>query len=585
MNTNYSTFNYDEDFTPVYSVFNTNTTNNRFVGIGTDKPNHFLDIIGNVSTSNLIINNNFLYNTNTSNYYNPNNIHLFQIDDTTNKVITPNLVSSTYEETGTEWTIVNNNNIKLTLRNINDNTRIHYNSIFFSILNNDTDINIYLNSSVTLKYLYITKINKTAIEQIDIDSIVSSNVLIVNNSISNTISYHNNIFKFDSFLTLSKGSHTFNIKNLSNYRIQLIGTYEYYAGSLWNKYNDITTVVSLKNVGIGTTSLSDNLHIDGNTVITNNLNINNKLTTNLLQTNELSNNGYVNVSNIEPLQNNLIINSGKNPIGIGTNIVSDFLNIGSNFKIMNNGNIILNNLHITNNINFTNNVTLSNSKSSILLNNSSNIIYKINNKTILNDNTTNLNLTSKLIINSNNSNQNEDTMNVSGNINILGDLTTNYDKIIDYNPNHSQLHSSLNTNNTIINNLLSSTGFLYTDTLDSTSIDILNYFKVTIQTDDKPLFNYPYIYYNLTTQKYMVFNHNSIYRLNHNLSLIDFSNVVKLFSNNASNITFINTDTINTNILDNNKIFSINNANITFNVNSLNEEIVFNNKIHCFNLF
>ena len=585
MNTNYSTFNYEEDFTPVYSVFNTNTTNNRFVGIGTDKPNHFLDIIGNVSTSNLIINNNFLYNTNTSNYYNPNNIHLFQIDDTTNKVITPNLVSSTYEETGTEWTIVNNNNIKLTLRNINDNTRIHYNSIFFSILNNDTDINIYLNSSVTLKYLYITKINKTAIEQIDIDSIVSSNVLIVNNSISNTISYHNNIFKFDSFLTLSKGSHTFNIKNLSNYRIQLIGTYEYYAGSLWNKYNDITTVVSLKNVGIGTTSLSDNLHIDGNTVITNNLNINNKLTTNLLQTNELSNNGYVNVSNIEPLQNNLIINSGKNPIGIGTNIVSDFLNIGSNFKIMNNGNIILNNLHITNNINFTNNVTLSNSKSSILLNNSSNIIYKINNKTILNDNTTNLNLTSKLIINSNNSNQNEDTMNVSGNINILGDLTTNYDKIIDYNPNHSQLHSSLNTNNTIINNLLSSTGFLYTDTLDSTSIDILNYFKVTIQTDDKPLFNYPYIYYNLTTQKYMVFNHNSIYRLNHNLSLIDFSNVVKLFSNNASNITFINTDTINTNILDNNKIFSINNANITFNVNSLNEEIVFNNKIHCFNLF
>ena len=114
MNTNYSTFNYEEDFTPVYSVFNTNTTNNRFVGIGTDKPNHFLDIIGNVSTSNLIINNNFLYNTNTSNYYNPNNIHLFQIDDTTNKVITPNLVSSTYEETGTEWTIVNNNNIKLT---------------------------------------------------------------------------------------------------------------------------------------------------------------------------------------------------------------------------------------------------------------------------------------------------------------------------------------------------------------------------------------------------------------------------------------------------------------------------------------
>ena len=83
----------------------------------------------------------------------------------------------------------------------------------------------------------------------------------------------------------------------------------------------------------------------------------------------------------------------------------------------------------------------------------------------------------------------------------------------------------------------------------------------------------------------MVFNDNSIYKLNHNLSLIDFSKVVKLFSNNASNITFINTDTINTNILDNNKTFTINNANINFNVNSLNEEIVFNNKMHYFDLF
>ena len=193
MNTNYSTFNYDDDFTPIYNIFNTNTSNNRFVGIGTHKPESFLDIIGNVSTSNLIINNNFLYNNNINHY--DSNIHLLQLDSS-NKIITPNLVSSNYEETGTEWSIVNDNNIKLTLRNLNDNTRFHYNSIFFSLNSNSTNINIYLNSSFTLKYLYFIK-NNNQINITDKNSISSSNFLITINNISSTITYTNNIFKLD----------------------------------------------------------------------------------------------------------------------------------------------------------------------------------------------------------------------------------------------------------------------------------------------------------------------------------------------------------------------------------------------------
>ena len=597
MNTNYSSFSYNDDFTPTYNIFNTNTSNKRFVGIGTHKPKHFLDITGNVSTSNLIINNNFLYNNNTNliNYdlNNPSNIHLFQVDSS-NKIITPNLVSSNYQETGTEWSIVNNNNIKLTLRNINDNTRFHYESVFFTLVSDDANVNIYLNSSFTLKYLYIIKngTNNNLLEQVDINSITSSNVLLTTNNLSSTITYTNNIFKLDSFITLAKGSHTINLKELTGFKIQFIGTYEYYAGSLWNKNNNINTVISLKNVGIGTTILDNNLHVLGNTVISSNLTVNNKLTTNILNINELNNVGITNLSHIEPISNNLIINSDRNVIGIGSTNPDDFINIGSHFKIKKNGNIVFNNLNINNNLNITNKISLVNSKSSITFNNSSNIIYKLNNKTIIDDNNKHLNLNNNLIIdasnnsNSNNNSNNNDTMFVHGNVNILGNLTTSQlNKPFIYNPNENQIHTSLNSNNTVINSLLSCSGYLHTDTLESTNIDILNYFKITRQADDIPLFNYPYIYYNTSTKQYKVFNNNTVYNLSNNISILDFSHIVKVFSNNASNITYINTNTLTTNILENNKIFMCNNAQIYFNNNSLTDEIHYNNNIQYFDLF
>ena len=585
MSSEYSTFSYNDDFIPNKNIFNTNTSNTRFVGIGTHNPKHFLDIVGNVSTSNLIINNTFLYNNN-SNSNNSNNIHLFQIND--NTVKTPQLGSSIYENTGTDWSIVNNNDIKLTLRNITDNTRLHYNSVFFKIINNNTNINLYLNSSFTLKYLYITKNDKNKLVNDDISSINNRNVLISIINLSSTITYNdNNLFKLNSFITLPIGSHIFNLTNLNTFRVQFIGTYEYYSSSLWNTYKNTNTIFTLNNIGIGTSISNKNLHVIGNTVITNNLLVNNKLTTNLLSITELHNKGYSDISNIEPINNTLIINSNKNPIGIGFSTPTDFVNIGANFKIKKNGNIIFNNLNITQNINFTKNITLINPQSSITLNNSTNIIYKLNNKTIVNDTDTFFNINNKLIIDSSNNNysQKNDIMYVSGNVNILGNLTTNYDKPFIYNPNDSQIHTVLNSNNTIINNLLSSSGFLYTDTLESNSIDILDYFKIPSQKNDTPIFNYPYIYYNTTTKNYMCFNKNRISNINNNITLKDFSSIVKLFSNNVANITYITTNTLTTDILDNKNIFTINNAQIFYNVNSLNEEIIFNNKVHYFDLF
>ena len=59
MSSNYSNFNYDNDFTPTNFIFNTNTTNKRYVGIGSTIPNSFLQLNGNVSTTNLQFNETF----------------------------------------------------------------------------------------------------------------------------------------------------------------------------------------------------------------------------------------------------------------------------------------------------------------------------------------------------------------------------------------------------------------------------------------------------------------------------------------------------------------------------------------------
>lgn len=617
MNTNYSTFNYNSDFTPQYNIFNVNTTNKRYVGIGTHIPNEFLDIIGNVSTTNLFIHKNIYYTNYSSNTLNnfdstSNNIHILSVD-TNKQIIEPNLVSSNYEETGTEWSIVNNNNIKLTLRNINDNTRLHYNSDFYPITLSSTTLSLYFNSTITLKYLYITKNNFTELDSNDINNIlntrinnneininITDNTSLITNFTTNLLVSTHSLFKFTNFITLSKNSYNCILKNLNGYNIQFIGTYDYYAGSLWNKDTTNNNVYILKNVGINTNNSNNpanELDIMGNSVFTGNLIINNKLTTNILNSSQLNINGYTSVNQIEPYENSLIINPYKTPIGIASSNPSDFLDIGSNFKVKNNGNILLENLHIKNDINFTENKSLVHNNSSITLNTPNNIIYKLNNKTILNDNKTIIDLYSKLTIdkstnhnenngNSNNGNSNnEDILYINGNVNIYGDLTTNSEKILIYNPNNITLAQDINTENTIVSNLLHSDGFLYTDTLETTSINIQENFNLPIQNNDIPLYDYPYIYYNQITNKYMIYNNNICTAINTTTTLLNFSNIVKIFSYNASNLNYINTTNVSTTVLENNKIFNLNSAQINYNVNTNNPEVLINNNKYYFDMF
>ena len=154
MNNNYKDFDYNKDFIPQYNVFNTNS--DRFVGIGNNNPSHKLSVLGNTYINNsLFINNNFtyVYNKNISNQLNQNNLSLLKVDSK-GLVLYSNVVSS--QTTGVKWTVTNNNNIILTLRDSNDNTELDYKSDLFKI---DTNLKISVIDNIIIKYILLYDLN------------------------------------------------------------------------------------------------------------------------------------------------------------------------------------------------------------------------------------------------------------------------------------------------------------------------------------------------------------------------------------------------------------------------------------------
>ena len=296
MSSNYSTFNYDNDFTPTQFIFNTNTTNNRHVGIGTTVPNSFLQLKGNISTANLHIQDNFFYNI--TNSVNTNYISTLQFDSN-DTLILPNLVSSTFENTGIEWSIANNNNIKLTLRDNSDNTRLDYFSSYYTTNSNSFDINILPITTLTLRHIYILKSNNTLLNNVEISSLNQANIILETNGIQSKLlpSQNSPFFKLTNFITLQANiSYTITIKNLNGYKIQLFGVYDYYSGSRWNQVN--STTYSMNSIGIGTSIPEKNLHVIGDAHITGNLNVINTLNTSSLITNRLILEGINNINRI-----------------------------------------------------------------------------------------------------------------------------------------------------------------------------------------------------------------------------------------------------------------------------------------------
>ena len=575
MSSNYSTFNYDNDFTPTQFIFNTNTINKRPVGIGTTIPNSFLQLKGNISTANLQIQDNFFYNI--TNSVSTNYISTLQFDSN-NTLILPNLVSSTFENTGIEWSIANNNNIKLTLRDNSDNTRLDYFSPYYTTSNNSFKINILSTTTLTLRHIYILKFNNTQLNNVEISGLNQNNIILEANGIQSTLlpSQNSPFFKLSNFITLQGNtSYIITIKNLNGFKIQLFGVYDYYSGSRWNQVN--STTYSMNSIGIGTSIPEKNLHVIGNTHITGNINVTNILTTSSLISNRLILEGTNNINGIEPNNNSIIINSDKKSVGIGTTQfdTNEIFSVGNHFKLKNTGFLTMNNLNITNNINFNSNVSFINPNYSIHFNKST-INYQYNNKSLLNNNSDNINILTNLnIIQSDKTYNNSDKLFVDGNITISGNLTVNNMNNFLY-PTYDT--NTFETNNIIINNILDSDTFTFTDNLDTTNLIVNNKLTLPTRTNDTFTTNKPQIYYNTLTKKYMIHDTMNTKSLQNNTESINKNDVSKLQSFGSSVISYINSDSINSEILDINNTLDFNNESfLYFNANSIREEVIINN--------
>lgn len=574
MSSNYSTFNYDNDFTPTNFIFNTNTTNKRYVGVGSTIPNSFLQLNGNVSTTNLQFNETFFYNKTSSTNTNNNYISLLNTDSN-NNIILPNLVSSTFEDSGVEWSISNNNNIKLTLRNDTDNTRIDYFSPVYNITENIFTTHIFPSSTLTLKNIYILKNDNSIL--LENDPIFNTNITIQINGIISTLKYlSNGFFKLNNYISLSNNkSHTIEFTNLNGHNIQLYGNYDYYSGSKWNQIN--STTFTMNKVGIGTQTPEYDLHVIGNSHITGNLNIENTFSTNLIS-NKLFLEGTNNINYIQPNHNSILINSNKKSVGIATTTTNEIFSVGSYFKIKDNGDLFMNNLNISHNINYNSTTSKSfiNQSYSILFNKST-IQYKHNNDILLQNNSNNINIYNNL--NLINSNQTYDYGNnqlyIDGNLSISGNLILN--KIKNFTSTNTTDLQNLNTNLITINNLLQSDSFIYTDSLNTESLKIQNKYILPIKTTDNLTANKPELYYNSLTNKYMIYDTVNTFPLKNKVSFINKNDVYKLYTYNSSEIQHIQTDNITTDELNCNNPIILNNSSFYYNLNSMREEITLPN--------
>lgn len=596
MITDYSNFNYNTDFTPSNpNLFNVNTSNKRYVGIGTLVPDAFLHIQGNVATTDMYIKNSLTYNSSTSNNYNNNFISLLQFDNK-DTIIAPNLISAIYESSGVEWSIVNNDNIKLTLRNYADNTRLDFFTSIYNCNSNIFKLNLYPSTTLTLRYIYIIKNNNSVLNTNDINTINNSNITIkVDNIESSLYTSSSPFFKFKNYITLQNNqSYTVIINNLDGYKIQIFGVYDYYSGSLWHQKNNNT--YNLNNVGIGTVNPSETLHIIGNAQFTNNTTIQSNLNVNNITSNNFTVKGNGILSNIEPIKDTIIINPNKKPIGIGTTIITEYIHIGNKFKIEKNGSIIFNNLNITNNINFSTNNNIStntsigNNSFSIMLNNNSNIIYKYKNKTLINDNNDSININNRVNIIQHNKNYNtipayfNDNLKlfVDGNVSFSGNLSVDKIKKLYYDPliNSNSVSNNMNTlyANTMISDNLYSDAFLYTDKLNSNDINVIKKVNIPIKTTDTNTGSYPLLYYNNDTNKYMIYDTVYSYEIYSNKKLFDYSKIIKVFTEAPTSCKVINSDFIKTDTLNNNKVLLFDEfISFYYNSTSMREELVMQN--------
>jgi hypothetical protein len=580
----YNAFNFNSDYTPQHFIFNTNTTNERYVGIGTINPEHFLTVRSDIHTENLFIKNHFTFTTPSLH----DNVSFLQLNDK-GTVIMSNIISSINDDTGVEWSVVNNNNIKLTLRNHYDNVRLDYFSNYYIVNQNIFNINIYPKNTITIRYIYIIKNHNSLLNEIDINNLNNNNIIIKTPNFSSTLLHSTtNIFKLSDYITLPNNqSDTITIQNLNGYKIQLLGVYDYYSGSLWN--NEKNTTYTMKNVGIGTSNPQTNLHIMGNSHITGNLTIHNALISQNLNCNEAFISGNSTISNILTETDSLIINPNNLPIGIGTVLNDDVFSIGEFFKIKQNNTIISKNANVTGNINIIDKTQFIKNNFSFSLQNDS-LIYAYNNTPLINNTPKNINISKLNIIDPNINYEpniiasNDISLFVDGNTSITGNFGIGIMDNITYNPINNYNINTLLSSNIIVNNVLYNEGFTYSDTVDTDVIETTNLFipinnfdsntNETTTTD-----NLPNLYFNKNTNKFMFFDSETTHELLDSTSLINKYELTKLHTLGTSNISSIHSEYIETDTFVNNHTLNFGQESLLyFNLNSMREEVlIYNN--------
>ena len=573
MNINYKDFDYNKDFIPNYNIFNTNT--NRFVGIGNHNPNHTLSVYGNTYINNsLFINSklSYIYNKSISNKLNDNNLSLLKVDSK-GLVLYSNIVSS--QSSGVKWTVTNNNNIILTLRDINDNTQLDYKSDIFKIENN-LQIKISVINNIIIKYILLYDLNDI-LYNIDLN-----NVIIRINNISSNIKKNNNgLYELVNYIKLSNNNQyivEFLNLNITGY-IQLMGNYEYQAGSMW--INNNQNIYINHNIGIFTNNPKSALHVDGNSYFSKNLNIKKSINTNHLDTNFVDNDDIIELNTIEGYDK-LYINNNKKPVNINVKKNENILNIGNNFNInnteLNSKNIIVNNLN--NSIN-----TLNINKLNI------NFEQKeVNFDDIFNDNKSKLDIKNNLIIDKNNLN---DNINYDSNykLYVAGDMYVDGNVNIETASSVNKLYVSRDlymnhlNSNTIECDFINISSFCYLNSIDTKKICVTESFNTPynhnkVQNTIYYESEHDCFYYKTSQGNFKIFTSNN---------LEEIENIVnKQYNIKVQGVTKLNS--LNCKIIDINKLIINkemilnNNAKLYFNVNSLNSEIFINSEYKTFDL-
>tara|TARA_B100001564_G_C20667057_1_gene684326 strand:- start:3133 stop:4956 length:1824 start_codon:yes stop_codon:yes gene_type:complete len=590
INQDYDDFNYNADFTPFKFIFNTNTDNQRYVGIGTNTPEQFLTVRSDIFTGNLYIKNNFNYSHVTSH----NNLSLLQLDSN-NTLITPNLVSSVNDENGVEWSIVNNNNIKVTLRNYADNVRLNYFSNYYIINSNLFTTNIFSYDTITIRYIYIVKSNNEQINNTDINTINNANITIETVNFTSSLEQSTtNLFKLSSYITLhGNRSHIIKIENLTNnfnyYKIQFLGVYDYYSGSLWNNENN--TTYTMKNVGIGISNPQAKLHIIGNGYLDGNIDTGSAFTATNIKTNKTFFKGNMSISNIYPNINSnlLIINPNKTPLGIGSVYDNDVFRINKKFSIRKNSTILANNIYVSNNLNIIGNTNFKNNNFTFSIKENS-VSYQYNDNLLINNTPSAINISKLHIIDPNKTYSNNDTFFVDGNMTITGNLSLSNFKNITYNPKYDFNINLLKSSNIVVNTILHNEGFTYSDNADVQEIEfrkdyfipqstphimnIIHNSNINANTNTNAS-----LYFDNSQNKFMFFDSEKSNELATNVKTINKYELYKLFTDNTSHITTIHSDYIEASTLDTRKnIIFDNQSTLYFNLNSMREEVlIYNN--------